>query len=112
MARKQQFQTRLDADDAELVERYADEHDISNSEAVRRFVRRGIDTTDQPGRDEIAADLQQIKGNLRDVRDSIEQHEEPEEGVTDTLPQRVSFRDLLYTAFAAAAFYAGTVVPI
>ena len=37
------YQTRLPADDAERLDNYADEHDISESEAVRRLVRTGLD---------------------------------------------------------------------
>jgi Ribbon-helix-helix protein, copG family. len=40
---KKQVTTRLDADDAEAVERYCDEKDITQAEAVRRLIREGLD---------------------------------------------------------------------
>jgi hypothetical protein len=40
--RKQQFNTRLDTDEAGQVEKYAETHDITEAEATRRFIRKGI----------------------------------------------------------------------
>jgi predicted transcriptional regulator len=39
---RERIQTRADADTLEQVEEYADEMDISYSEAVRRLVRTGL----------------------------------------------------------------------
>jgi len=39
---RERIQTRADADTLEQVEQYADEKDISYSEAVRRLVRTGL----------------------------------------------------------------------
>jgi hypothetical protein len=36
------YQTRLPTDDAERVDDYAENHDISESEAVRRLIRAGL----------------------------------------------------------------------
>jgi hypothetical protein len=72
MSRKKQYQTRLDPDVADRVEQYADENDLSNSEAVRRLVRTGIETVGGPTRDEIAADLDEIRSEIRGVRDEVE----------------------------------------
>jgi metal-responsive CopG/Arc/MetJ family transcriptional regulator len=40
------YQTRLPNDDAERLDNFVDEHDISESEAVRRLVRTGLDVED------------------------------------------------------------------
>ncbi|OYR65173.1 hypothetical protein [Halorubrum ezzemoulense] len=39
---RERIQTRADADTHEQVEQYAEDRDISNSEAVRRLVRTGL----------------------------------------------------------------------
>jgi len=39
---RERIQTRADADTLEQVEQYADDKDISYSEAVRRLVRTGL----------------------------------------------------------------------
>lgn len=72
MSRKQQFQTRLDPDVADRVEQYADENDLSNSEAVRRLVRQGIEASGGPTREEIAADLEEVRAAVRGVRREID----------------------------------------
>lgn len=49
MARKKQYQTRLDPDNAEDVDRYADDRDVTKAEALRRLIRTGLEaeTTDE-----------------------------------------------------------------
>lgn len=42
MPRKPRLQTRAENDTAEAVESYADDHDIGESEAVRRLIRAGL----------------------------------------------------------------------
>jgi len=42
MPRKPRLQTRAENDTANAVEAYADEHDIGESEAVRRLIRAGL----------------------------------------------------------------------
>lgn len=54
------YQTRLDADHAERVDDYATEHDISQSEAVRRLIVAGLDAETQPTIEDIREDLQEI----------------------------------------------------
>lgn len=51
MPRKPRLQTRAENDTAEAVGDYADEHDIGESEAVRRLIRTGL--TEQGYADEI-----------------------------------------------------------
>jgi hypothetical protein len=40
---RERVQTRCDADTVESIEQYADDRDISQSEAVRRLLRLGLD---------------------------------------------------------------------
>jgi hypothetical protein len=42
MPRKPRLQTRAENDTANAVEAYADDHDIGESEAVRRLIRAGL----------------------------------------------------------------------
>ena len=65
---KKQYQTRLDSDMAEKVEEYQDEHNLTDAEAIRRLVAAGINQQDQPTREEIAADLEEIQSSIRGVR--------------------------------------------
>jgi len=46
---KSKYQTRLDPDDAERVDEYVAEHDLSESEAVRRLVRAGLEVERDDG---------------------------------------------------------------
>jgi len=43
------YQTRLPTDDAERLDEYADEHDISEAEAVRRLIRLGLEVEADDG---------------------------------------------------------------
>jgi hypothetical protein len=76
--KKKTVSTRLPADEYERLEDYCDERSISQADALRRFISRGLD-----GDREL-----------------------------DAMPQRIDVWSVLYLLFAAAAFYAGTVVPI
>ena len=78
MSRKKQFQTRLDPDVADRVEQYADENDLSNSEAVRRLVRQGIEASGGPTREEIAADLEEVRSAVRGVRRELDTDDDPD----------------------------------
>jgi hypothetical protein len=80
MSRKQQFQTRLDPDVADRVEQYADENDLSNSEAVRRLVREGIEASAGPTREEIAADLEEVRSAVRGVRRELDTDDDRDGG--------------------------------
>jgi|APHM01.1.fsa_nt_gi hypothetical protein len=40
--KKRQFNTRLDPDNADRVEAFADERDVTNAEATRRLIRQGL----------------------------------------------------------------------
>jgi len=42
---KERYQTRLPADKAEQLEQFKNDRDISNAEAVRRLVARGLEQT-------------------------------------------------------------------
>jgi len=72
MSRKRQFQTRLDPDVADRVEQYAEDNDLSNSEAVRRLVREGIEASAGPTREEIATDLEEVRAAVRGVRRGLD----------------------------------------
>lgn len=43
------YQTRLPADDAERVDDYVENHDVSESEAIRRLIRAGLEVERDDG---------------------------------------------------------------
>lgn len=76
MAKKDRVQTRLDADDIRRVEDYQRDHDITESEAVRRLVQRGLleegYTDAAPGATgSVRDDLENINQGLASIRRSI-----------------------------------------
>lgn len=42
MAESTKFQTRLQSPDSDMVEEYAEDNDVSESEAVRRLIKKGL----------------------------------------------------------------------
>ena len=92
---KEQFQTRLDSDMAERVEKYRDEHELTSAEAVRRLVAAGIKDESEPTREQIAADLElinesvdEIAADLDNLRDELVESENDEDEVQDEGPLR------------------------
>ena len=77
---KKQYQTRLDSDMAEAVEEYQDEHNLTDAEAVRRLVAAGLEQQNQPTREEIAADLEEIQSAVRGVRREITDDDSDRDG--------------------------------
>jgi len=82
---KEQFQTRLDSDMAERVEKYRDEHELTSAEAVRRLVAAGIKDESEPTREQIAADLElinesvdEIAADLDNLRDELDESDDEE----------------------------------
>lgn len=76
MPKKDRVQTRLDADDIHRVEDYQRDHDITESEAVRRLVQRGLleegYTDAAPGAAaSVRDDLENINEGLASIRRSI-----------------------------------------
>ena len=41
---RERIQTRADGDTIEQIEDFREDHDVSQSEAVRRLIRRGLET--------------------------------------------------------------------
>jgi len=84
MASKIQFQTRLDPDDAEAVEDYADQHEVTKAEAVRRLVRAGIDAEQHD-----SLDPDEIRADLRELREAVEDDQDDEtSGAGETVVMR------------------------
>lgn len=76
MAKKDRVQTRLDPDDIRRVEDYRRDHDITESEAIRRLIQRGLldegYTESAPGASgSVRDDLQEINQGIASVRRSI-----------------------------------------
>jgi len=72
MGRKDRYQTRLDADHAERVDQYRDDHDLTQAEAVRRLILTGLDIEDGTATvpaDEIRRDLDELRDELTDDED-------------------------------------------
>jgi antitoxin component of RelBE/YafQ-DinJ toxin-antitoxin module len=75
--KKQQYQTRLDPDVAKQVDRFAEDHGLSKSEAVRRLVETGIEAGSGPTNGQLRDDLEDVKLTVRSIDESL-----PEETVT------------------------------
>jgi len=65
MPRREKYQTRLDSDDARAVESFQAEHDISQSEAVRRLIKDGLDAQDTDD------DLDELREDIADLEDQL-----------------------------------------
>jgi len=65
MPRREKYQTRLDSDDARAVESYQAEHDISQSEAVRRLIKDGLEAQDTDH------DLDELREDIADLEDEL-----------------------------------------
>lgn len=76
MVERQRYQTRLSPDRADRVDDYAAENDLTQSEAVRRLIVAGLDATDEPTTDEIAADLRDLRQEIEADRDHRERTHE------------------------------------
>jgi hypothetical protein len=68
---REKYQTRLDPDDARAVDDFADEREVSTSEALRRLVQTGLDHHDDPTEAVIADG-----GETADRLDRIEEQQE------------------------------------
>lgn len=79
MPTKEQFHTRLDADDAAALEEYQDSRNLTTAEAVRRLIQAGLEAEaadeDKPSRDEIADDLDEVRESVRGIRDEVADEE-------------------------------------
>jgi len=58
---KERYQTRLPADKAEQLEQFKNDRDISNAEAMRRLVDRGLEQTSERQPAETADDLERTQ---------------------------------------------------
>jgi hypothetical protein len=71
MPRREQYQTRLDNDTAEKVDEYQDERDLSKAEAVRRLIKEGLESLDDPdddgpSNDDVLDQMDQLKEMIQD----------------------------------------------
>jgi phosphoribosylaminoimidazole carboxylase (NCAIR synthetase) len=113
MARKQ-LNIRLDPDDYEWVMEYAEEREITKTEAGRRLIKtamdyeRGIIKTPA---EEIAEDLKQIRtdgGQVRERIDTIEHKQDRLEARHKLMNQGMAL-GLGYIVFSLAGYLRGTI---
>jgi antitoxin component of RelBE/YafQ-DinJ toxin-antitoxin module len=75
MATKQQIFTRVDPDVKEEIENYCDDRGVTQSEAVRRFVNRGLANEGYPvpatDGGSIRNDLNKLDNNLGDLDSDV-----------------------------------------
>lgn len=65
---KERYQTRLSDDRAERVDKYVQDHDISQSEGVRRLILAGLEAeTETDDSDETVLRAGQTAGGLMDT---------------------------------------------
>jgi len=98
---KSRYQTRLPADQAERVDEYVKNHDISQSEAVRRLILSGLDHEDGETvtRAEIQEDLRQLQADNDDG-----------DGDTHIMGQQ-NATQIAYYALLIIAFILGNLAP-
>lgn len=75
MARKL-IQTRADEDTVDALEAYAEDADITRSEAIRRAVRSHLADEGYPvaaadGAGQVSSELKELRGELADVEDTL-----------------------------------------
>ena len=86
---RERIQTRADSDTVEQIENYRDERDISQSEAVRRLIRKGLRT------EGLRADAVSSEADVPDDTDSkytIEHGDTPDDGTIHTARQNGTLR--------------------
>lgn len=62
MGGREQFNTRLEQDRAQVIREVADEHDLDKSEVTRRFIQRGMDADSRAQK--FSDDLRSVATNL------------------------------------------------
>jgi antitoxin component of RelBE/YafQ-DinJ toxin-antitoxin module len=70
------IQTRADEDTADALEEYADDADITRSEAIRRAVRshladKGYPVAAADGAGQVTSELQELRDDVADVEDTL-----------------------------------------
>lgn len=85
MARKQ-LQARFDPDVVDAVEDYADDHDISRSEAMRRMLRSGLSSN---GYEIAVADGVGAVGEIEKLRNDLTQMEQRQMELAEKRERRI-----------------------
>ena len=99
MGRKR-LQTRADADTADAVEDYADDHDLTQSEDVRRMIRAGLT---QHGYEIATADGMGTVADIEQVRSEISKIEQRQIEIAEQREQRIK-RTWAWAAVVGMAF--------
>ena len=80
--RKPRVQTRLPQEEADAVYEFADDRDLSQSAAVRKLIRAGLNQEGRYTRDDIRRDLDEIQADggqlaadLETIRDDLRRQE-------------------------------------
>jgi peptidoglycan/xylan/chitin deacetylase (PgdA/CDA1 family) len=79
VARKKQYQTRLDPDTADKVDTYAEQQDVTKAEALRRLVTHGLDHADED-----AMTAAEIRDDLEEIRNRLDADDGTDGGTDDT----------------------------
>jgi len=94
-----QLQARFPEDTADAVEEYADEHDISRSEAMRRLVDEGLASRKREeireGLEEIGEEMRADGGAVQERFDAIERRQERQEKA-DTALNTLNAAGIIY----------------
>ncbi len=94
-----QLQARFPEDTADAVEEYADEHDISRSEAMRRLVDEGLASRKREGiredLEEIGEEMRADGGAVQERFDAIERRQERQEKA-DTALNALNAAGIIY----------------
>jgi predicted phage tail protein len=105
MGRKDRYQTRLDADHAERVDQYRDDHDLTQAEAVRRLILTGLDV--EEGNATVPAD--EIRRDLDELRDELADNHDDEDDDRDDGPQVAVYRQMGGKRLGSLGIAAGVV---
>ena len=88
---RERYQTRLDEDVAREVDAYVARNDLTQSEAVRRLVREGLESVSSDDlADQIESDHNQILNQINEI-----QPDEPEITPTNDKPSSSDSRSIL-----------------
>jgi predicted DNA-binding protein len=79
MARKKQYQTRLDPDTADRVDEYAEQQDVTKAEALRRLIAHGLNHADED-----AMTAAEIRDDLEEIRNRLDADDGTDDGTDDT----------------------------
>jgi predicted DNA-binding protein len=108
MARKKQYQTRLDPDTADKVDTYAEQQDVTKAEALRRLVAHGLDHADEE-----AMTAAEIREDLAEIRDRLDTDDGDDGEREAHIMHQMNAKTIgTLSVVATVSFWIGTLAPL